>query len=180
MLRISIIAWIPIVAAGLLHAQPASVGQKIHRCSGPHGEIVFSGMPCAAAGATPADARATRIEAAGSPICPASREALRERIASAIGRRDPNALAALLRWDGIGARSASGYLRMLRALAERPLLAIDENPAAGTQFDTDAASARTSPASDDLRVRTGGGDSSGVREQTFGVDMRDGCYWLLW
>lgn len=99
--------------------------------------------------------------------CASSREALRARIADAIARRDPNALAGLAGWHGIGASAAAAHLRTLRDLVQRPLLAIDD--------DDDATGEIAG-----LRVRTGSAESGGVREYTFGVRVAGGCYWLSW
>ena len=144
-------------------AHAADDGQRVHRCVGQHGEIVFSGLPC---GADPASAGVAADPTVASPPadrCATSPDQLRTRIAAAITQRDPNALAGLARWHGIGAGAASAHLRTLRELVQRPLLAIDD-------------------AADDagLRVRTGGGDAGSVREYTFGVSAMNGCYWLDW
>ncbi|MEO7323579.1 MAG: hypothetical protein ABIW82_01985 [Dokdonella sp.] len=152
-------------------------GQNVHRCVGLHGEIVFSGLSCAASAATgteflPAAATAP-LPAADS--CAASRSELRERMVAAIARHDPNALAGMLRWRGVGGEAAKGRLRTLRDLARRPLLAIDgvaDTPADDGDNAVDAA--------DGMHVRTGGGDSGGVHEHAFGIALEGGCYWLLW
>lgn len=152
-------------------AQGAPGGQAIHRCVGTHGEIVFSGIACAAgtlANAPPVADHAAPI--LSNETCPASREALHDRIGAAIARHDPNALASLLRWRGIGTRAASERLRALRDLVRRPLLAIDDGDA-GNGADT---------ADDTLRVRTGSNESDGVREHRFGVELEGACYWLVW
>ena len=157
-------------------AQGASSGQTIHRCIGAHGEIVFSGVACAA-GALPtspsgADSAAPNLS---TETCPASREALEERISAAIARHDPNALASLLRWRGVGTRAAGERLRSLRDLVRRPLLGLDANVA------NDTADAIPSHSDDGtLLVRTGSNESDGVREHQFGVDVENSCYWLSW
>lgn len=152
-------------------------GQNVHRCVGPHGEIAFSGLSCAASESTGAElsptAAAAQIPAADS--CPASRSELRERMVAAIARHDPNALAGMLRWRGVGGEAAQARLRTLRDLARRPLLAIDGVADAQTDDAEDAVDA-----AEGLHVRTGGGDSGGVHEHAFGVAMEAGCYWLLW
>ncbi len=163
--------------AGTAVAQSAPAGQTIHRCIGAHGEIVFSGLACTAGTAVNAPASGTDSIAPARPpdTCPTSREALRERISTAIARHDPNALGGLLRWRGVGASAANSRLRALRDLVRRPLLALD----GGDSDDaTDAASAI--PSGDTLRVRTGSNESDGVREHRFGVDVEGTCYWLVW
>lgn len=145
-------------AAGVARAQD---GQVVHRCAGRHGEIVFSGVPCTAAPEAIGGAAATQPAAAAADSCPVDDAQLRERVAAAIARRDPNALAGLMRWHGIGSAGAAQRLRGLRQLAHKPLLAIEDD-AGG------------------LRVRTGSGDDGGVREITFGVESANGCRWLAW
>ncbi|GAA0716922.1 hypothetical protein [Dokdonella soli] len=175
-----------LVACGLLGAalsslaiaQAGSTGQTVHRCVGRHGEIVFSGLPCAAgeSAAISAAVATTASAPQADAACPASREELRDRVAAAIARRDPNALAGLLRWQGVGASAAGSRLRALRDIAQRPLLAIDSTGAVdGSPDDTQALDA-----SDSLRVRTGSNESGGVREHAFGVGVEGGCYWLVW
>lgn len=161
LLRIATLC-IAMSAVGAARAQ-AQVGQSIHRCAGKHGEIVFSGVPCTAAleavGGIAAGAAAMAPPAPDS--CPANDAELRERVAAAIARRDANALAGLMRWHGIGSAAAAQRMRDLRQLAQKPLLAIEDD-AGG------------------LRVRTGSGDGGGVREVAFGVESANGCRWLAW
>jgi predicted deacylase len=149
------------------HAQ-TNAPQTVHRCVGAHGEVVFSGLPCGESNAAPI--AATPAPAAGdgpaSTACPATRIELRDRVAAAIARRDANAIAGLLRWRGVGAASTSGRLKELNQLAQRPLLAIDDDASADS--------------GDALRVRTGSGDSGGVREHRFDVGNDGSCYWLTW
>lgn len=154
-------------AAASAHAQ---VGQPIHRCVGVHGEIVFSGLPCAAEAAA-TTATTASSETSDASACPASPAELRERIGAAIARKDANALAGLLRWQGVGGAEAGSRLAQLRQLAQRPLLAID---AEGDGPDAPA------PAADSLRVRTGSGENGSVREHRFGLRLDSGCYWLTW
>jgi hypothetical protein len=158
----------------------AEEGQPVHRCAGRHGEIVFSGMPCSA-GAAPGEQVSTTPTTPDARDCPASREALVDRVAAAIGRNDVNALAGLLRWGGVGAHAANERLRMLRELVTRPLLAID-NEGTGDHDDGRYADVDRGDAllGDRLRVRTGGGDAGGMREHAFGVEVAAGCHWLAW
>jgi hypothetical protein len=168
------------IAAASAAADPSVLprdGQKVHRCVGLHGEIVFSGDACAA---TEAAAGGVSGSAASSPIpaadsCPATAAELRERVVAAIARHDPNAIAGLLRWRGVGSGAARSRLRALRDLAKHELLAIDSSDDAASA-DSEGAAAPT----DGLRVRTGGGDTGGVHEQSFGIEAEGGCYWLVW
>ncbi|MBO9664617.1 hypothetical protein [Dokdonella sp.] len=144
-------------------------GQRVHRCVGARGEIVFSGLPCATEAAA-----ATQLpvgEASATAACPASSAELRQRIGAAIARKDANALAGLIRWQGIGGGEAGSRLGQLRQLAQRPLLAIEAD---GGEPDAAASAA------DSLRVRTGSNEQDGVREHRFGVLLESGCYWLTW
>lgn len=160
--------------------QPAAA-QRVHRCVGQHGEIVFSGLPCSGESAAIAGVSAIADGATTAPLpqqaavsaaCPASREELRERIAAAIARRNANGFASLLRWNGIGGGGANSRMRELRDLTQRPLLTIDDGDAAADEAKPAAA--------DGLRVRTGSGAEGGVREHAFGVSAGAGCYWLEW
>lgn len=166
-------AWLGalMIASGAF-AQGAPSGQTIHRCIGAHGEIVFSGLACAAGTSANAPPAAdTAAPALSNETCPTSRDALRDRIGAAVARHDPNALASLLRWRGVGTRAASERLRSLRDLVRRPLLAMDGG---------DATDAPASANDDSLRVRTGSNESDGVREHRFGVEIEGACYWLVW
>lgn len=143
-------------------AARAQEGQPVHRCAGKRGEIVFSGVPCTAAPeAAGSIAGVATVAPPSADSCPANDAELRERVAAAIARRDPNALAGLMRWHGIGSSAAAQRLRGLRRLAQKPLLAIDGDAGA-------------------LRVRTGSGDDGGVREISFGIESANGCRWLAW
>lgn len=156
----------------------ADDGQAVHRCVGRHGEIVFSGLACAATDA--ASGSATGADATIAPLptsaCPASFDELRGRVAAALARHDPNALANLLRWRGVGTGAATERLRVLRDLVKRPLLAID----GGDATDDAATIARPATASGSLRVRTGSNGNSGMREYTFATGLDNSCYWLMW
>lgn len=176
MSRYRLLVWLAVMQPAM--AQPDLRGQPVHRCVGGHGEIVFSGMPCApgqAVDGTPVEPAGAAIAPAGAS-CPASREELRDRIANAIALHDANALAGLLRWRGVDATTAGGRLRVLRELVRRPLLALDADTGE-TDAPADAGHAGTDD--DFLDVRTGGGPD-GVREQHFGVNVEGGCYWLSW
>jgi hypothetical protein len=146
-----------VVFGSITTAAPADDGQRVHRCAGQHGEIMFSGLPC-----TTGTNAAMAIEPAiVARSCPQSGTELRDRIVAAIARRDPNMLAGMLRWGGVGGDAANSRLHSLRKLAAQPLLAID-----GTESG--------------MRVRTGSGEHGGVQEHRFGVSVAAGCHWLVW
>jgi hypothetical protein len=165
--RSSLACLLAVVSVLVTPPAHADDGQTVHRCAGRHGEIVFSGLPCTAGSAVGASAAATAPPVLAARTCPHSREELGDRVAAAIGRHDANALAGLLRWGGVGAGAADGRLRVLRKLAAQPLLAIDN------YADSDAEAYG-------LHVRTGSGDSGGVREHSFGISVAAGCHWLVW
>lgn len=164
-----------LLLASAAAAQAGDGGQKVHRCLGAHGEIVFSGLPCGSGESTTAATTSATTTPVAADACPASQAELRERIAAAIARNDPNALAGLLRWRGVGGSAAASRLRALRELAGQPLLALDDG-ADGDRVD-DAPAA---PTGDSLRVRTGDGARGGVREHRFGIEREGRCYWLAW
>jgi hypothetical protein len=151
-------------------------GQSVHRCIGAQGEIVFSGLPCGTTGATDAPSPAPPDTARSiAAACPASADALRTLIADALARRDANAIAGVLRWDGVGGAEARRRLRELAELATRPLLGIDlDGSGEAAAADPDASP----PAA--LTVRTGSGDDGGTREHEFRISASGGCYWLDW
>jgi hypothetical protein len=165
------------IACASSWATARAEGQSVHRCIGAQGEIVFSGLPCGAAGATdaPASAPPDIERSMAAPVCPASTDALRTLIAQALARRDANAIAGVLRWDGVGGAEARRRLRELSELATRPLLGIDVDGGDEAAAGEPAASL---PAA--LTVRTGSGDDGGTREHEFRISTSGGCYWLDW
>ncbi|MEO7432406.1 MAG: hypothetical protein ABIR62_10320 [Dokdonella sp.] len=175
-LGVSCIAMAAIASASGDNGVPTD-GQKIHRCIGLHGEIVFSGDACAATdsavGAVSGDVPAAPSVA--TDRCPASAVELRERVVEAIARHDANTIAGMIHWRGVGSTAARSRLRSLRDLAKYELLAVDSADDSGSTPSDDAR-----PPPDGFRVRTGGGDTGGVHEQAFGVEFEGGCYWLVW
>jgi len=160
----------------------------VHRCIGEHGEIAFSGMRCASGrelGSTDVDSPATTPKPAArgapasaasmSPTCPATPDALRDRIAEAFSRRDANTLAGVMRWDGVSGGAANARMRELVDLIERPLMGID----LGGETIEASLGDEPPPAATLLTVRTGG-LASGESEREFRVTPSDGCYWLDW
>jgi len=147
------------ITATTLHADEA--GQRVHRCVGRGGEVVFSGLPCnedAAAAGSISDATQA---APPVDVCATSAAQLRERVAGAVARHDANTIAGAMRWRGIGGREANARLAQLRALVREPLLSIADN---GSGFE----------------VKTGSHLDTGVRSAAFGIDSEGGCYWLTW
>lgn len=176
--RILALPLLLLLLGNLLQGRAAAddAGQAIHRCVGPDGGMVFSGLPCAEGSSGAASALPDSTPMA--PLldaCASSREDLRDRVAAAVARHDSNALAGLLRWSGLDSRSADSRLRTLRELVARPLVAIDANE--------DFNAGWSDPAGTDgdrLHLRTGSDAASGPREHDFGVANDERCYWLTW
>jgi hypothetical protein len=152
-------------------------GQKVHRCIGEHGEIVFSGIACTGAevraGPRASSSPTASATAAVAMACPRSPDALRDVFADALTRRDTNAIASLVRWDGVGGAEARERLKEIAELGQRPLI--------GVELGGDVASAGdpTEPAGT-LTVRTGSTSYGGPREREFRVGASGGCFWLDW
>jgi hypothetical protein len=167
------------IAAPAAHAE----GQVVHRCIGEHGEISFSGSPCA--GAATADVSASAISSSAtqssvagdktvaSKTCPASEDALRDLVADAFTRRDANALAGVMRWEGVGGAVALQRMRELTELTERPLLGIDIDRGAGDVTAADSPSGAAAM----ITVHTSS-LSGGAGEYAFRLMPAGGCYWL--
>jgi hypothetical protein len=176
-----------LAACALAHAQ----GQSVHRCIGAQGEIVFSGVPCGTP--APANAQASSSMASGrttAPVnCPSSVETLRALIAEALARRDANAIAGVMRWDGVGGAAARQRMREIAELAARPMLGIDTmggdlyvpvRTISDAPERDEAPPPAPEPSATTLTVRTGGSEDGGSREHEFGIVHSDGCYWLDW
>ena len=195
MLRFGFLGVIVVVAMSLAIAHPARAqGQTVHRCLGEHGEISFSDTPCGGAIA-PAPARATasaplRLEGArAAPTCPVSGNALRDVVATAFAERNPNPLAGVMRWDGVGGAAARSRMRELAALTQRPLIGIDiqdgVSPAEARIVRDDGHGPReidaiASPPADALLTIRTGSLEGGAGEHEFRVAPSRGCYWLDW
>jgi hypothetical protein len=186
--RYFVFAAICLAACALAHAD----GQTVHRCIGAQGEIVFSGLPCGTPAPTVGQASSSSPfgRTTSAVNCPASVETLRALIAEALARRDANAIAGVMRWDGVGGAAARQRMREIAELAARPMLGIDtmggelpvDVPAGSTAQEGDEAP-RPMPettSATTLTVRTGSSEDGGSREHEFGVVHSDGCYWLDW
>jgi hypothetical protein len=168
-----------LAACGTLHAA------TVHRCIGQHGEIAFSGTRCAdgrelgstdaesAAPSTSTPRSAPEPRASTSPTCPATPDALRDRIAEAFARRDANTLSGVMRWDGVSGGAANARMRELVELTERPLMGIE----LGGEAIEASLGDEPPPAATLLTVRTGG-LAGGESEREFRVTQSGGCYWI--
>lgn len=137
-------------------------GQRVHRCIGVHGEVVFSGFRCGSneQSGISVGALDDALPPPPADVCPASPQDLRDRLAAAVARHDANAIAGMLRWRGVGGSEADRRLRELRELVRAPLLSLEQG--------------------DGLLVRTGSQAGGGVREHAFGIESEAGCWWLDW
>ncbi|WP_395680731.1 hypothetical protein [Dokdonella sp.] len=147
-----------LLATGAAFAQDD--GQRVHRCAGRHGEVVFSGLPCIEANLAGTSMGTSDAAPPPADSCPASQEELRDRLGAAIARHDANTIAGMMHWRGVGGAAANERLRSLRELVRYPLL--------------DLASG------DGLHVRTGSNTTGGVRDHSFGIEEDAGCWWLTW
>jgi hypothetical protein len=152
-------------------------GQRVHRCIGEHGEIVFSGLACSGAEVRvdprPSLSPAINAASAVAMTCPRSPAELRDLFANALSRRDTNAITSLVRWNGVGGAEAHERLKEIAELGQRPLL--------GVELDTDTRLPEDVPEpSGTLTVRTGSTSYGGPREREFRVGVGGGCYWLDW
>jgi hypothetical protein len=159
----------------------------VHRCIGEHGEIAFSEARCASgrelgitavetsAPTQPAARAVSEPRAPSSATCPATPEALRDRIAGAFAQRDANTLAGVMRWDGISGGAANVRMRELVELTSRPLVGIELG---GEAIEASLADESPPPATL-LTVRTGG-LAGGASEREFRVTSSEGCYWIDW
>lgn len=174
---------IAILATGTLHAT------TVHRCIGEHGEIAFSETRCASGRevasndvepplttTTTTPRNGTERLPMTDPACPASPDALRDRIAEAFARRDANTLAGVLRWDGISGGAANARMRELAELTLRPLIGIELG---GEAIEASLGDAPAPAPAMLVTVRTGG-LASGASEREFRMSASGGCYWLDW
>ena len=172
---------VPVFAAcGTLHAA------SVHRCIGEHGEIAFSETRCASgrdiAGTTDTDVTPMNPSAPRSApdprasTCPATPDALRDRIAEAFARRDANTLAGVMRWDGVSGGAANARMRELVDLTQQPLTGVELG---GEAIEASLGDQPAPPPATLVTVRTGG-LASGESEHEFRVTQSGGCYWLDW
>lgn len=136
----------------------AGEGQRVHRCIGNDGEVVFSGLPCSTPrpGTEPAMPEAA---AAAATACPSHRDELFQRLRHALERQDANAIAALMDWRGIGAAAATSRMSDMERLVKQPLLDL-----------------RTDGEAIDLRT----GGVGHYTQRHFMIEEHAGCLWLGW
>lgn len=168
---------------------------QVHRCLGANGEPVFTDQPCGAQepsidagqsanGVAPVSSSGAAITASGAQSagtnasCPRSPQALRDRIALAFDRDDPNALSGLIDWRGYDRSGASARLREFNDWLKQPLSGIQFNgpPDPSGAQPGDADYVQTRPWSVAVTTQPRGEDRADTRD--FGVMQRGGCWWL--
>jgi hypothetical protein len=175
----------------LLAATGAAAQPRIHRCIGEHGEIAFSDRPCAAGrvSATPDAGAPAGVSGVAGTACATSIEALRDRVAAAFRRSDPNVIAGLLRWEGVGGAEANRRMRELAALVALPLVELRTDGDFDDSEDDDDgqadAYAYADPRADTAFalpaiVLRSGDERHGTREHAFALVRDAGCLWLHW
>jgi hypothetical protein len=168
----------------LLSVAPACLAQTaVHHCVSSNGTPVFTDQPCDSAqslrvGAIPP-------HSPRHPSCPTTPKALRERVSEAFTRRDPNALAGLMLWDGYRDVDAVREVTRLKRLMRRPLLDVavtgeDAPASSATGIPPPAASshAYAPVAQAELLVRLGGVQVESDGPLHFALERRAGCLWL--
>ncbi|AIF46869.1 DUF4124 domain-containing protein [Dyella japonica] len=165
----------------------------IHRCIGADGNPLFTDQPCAALQATPVNPPPAPTSAPpglsnAAPVappaitCATSVDQLRQSMVDAFAARDPNRLAGLMIWNGVGRDAVVADIRSLGALMQRPLLDVnapgdDSVPPSGAGEDAPLRQGGGDP--DRLIVHTAANDGSGTpHESRFTIVHRSGCLWL--
>lgn len=135
-----------LLGAGILCA-PTVANAQVQRCETADGRTIYTDRPC---GDVDAVERLQRGEAPGRigaprQSCPRTVQALAFGLTFAIDARDPNALAALYHWPGIGTRAGYEIMDRLDAISQRPLVDVRPlYPDEGAQ--PDAATGTAAPA----------------------------------
>lgn len=162
----------------LLLAAPACAAQAVvHHCVSTDGTPVFTDQPCDSA-------QSLRVGAAPAHHghgCPATRKALRERVAAAFDRRDANALAGLMLWRGYTDLEAVREMAQLKRQMRQPLLDVADggtDSTAATGPPVAPAATAPVPQEPDLLVHLGGVQGTPAPPLRFTVLARAGCLWL--
>jgi hypothetical protein len=166
----------------LLLAAPSCAAQTaVHHCVSSDGTPVFTDQPCDSAQSLRVGAAPAHPEHA----CPATRKALRERVAAAFARHDANALAGLMLWQGYTDVEALRTLARLKQRMRQPLLEVTDagRDTTGMSGPTPAPAVAESSGSPvipegDLLVHLGGVQDTPEATLRFAVLARAGCLWL--
>lgn len=162
----------------------ARAQQPVYRCTGAHGEPVFSGQPCGTPAPPPGQSTSVQAERFRG-ACAASPLELRQAITAAFTTHDVNRLAGLILWQGMDKASSRAALHGLSTWLKQPLAGIaieyaDRPPFADSGPSPQAstggpagASSVVSPPPAGFEVTTGDGGT-----RAFGVTEFGGCWWL--
>jgi hypothetical protein len=115
--------------------------------------------------------------------CPATRQALRRRVAAAFHEHDANALAGLMLWQGYRDGEALREVARLRQAMQRPLLGVVDatgppSPSSAPVAPVAGAAAVPAPDLGALTVTLGGVQSESGAPLRFDIAARAGCLWL--
>ncbi len=154
-------------------------GDRVYRCTGAHGETVFSGQPCRNLAAPLADSDGNGFDRqlAWGGRCPASEQELSDRVAAAFDSGNINALSGLFLWRGYGSRAAYRSVGKLQSMLRMPLAGLSLVARPDPNW-WQADPARMA-GNRELRVEVavpGMGDA--IQTYQFPVLQSDACYWL--
>lgn len=155
-----------VLLAGLSWAGAARA--QVQHCLAEDGTRIYTDRACSDLGAsvwqpTPADNGGSIDRRLG--LCPRSLPRLTFLLESALDAGDPNRLAGLYDWAGLGGTAANALLSRLQAISARQLV--------GVQPLTDAAGQTFG-----LQVEQVQADGIRPAQVTFGLRRRLGCWWL--
>lgn len=169
-----------LLAAALLTCMP-EVAAQVRRCEMPGGAVVFTDRRCADLGAVERAAPARpALGARHRGGCARSLDDLVFELETAINAQDPNRLAALYHWTGMGTRQGYAVMARLDAIARRPLVDIVPVMAAGPDgVDGDLypqTSVRRAPVA--LRIEQTLRNGVTPARAVFGLQRHLGCWWI--
>lgn len=161
-------------------AMPQGSPSQVYRCTGPHGETVFSGLPCQERG----DLRPERGSADGSGSenrwgdhCADSAQGLSDRVAATFDSGKVNDLGALFLWRGYGTRAAYRHLNELQTMLKKPLAGLTLVPSQANTWLDNGSTVPGMPESLQVEVAVPGmGDTNQIWR--FPVVESDACFWL--
>lgn len=167
---------------------PRLAHADVHRCIGANGEPVFTDQPCGTQDHSPGASAngVASVETASAPAsgnlasaaCPATPQALRDRIAAAFTSKDPNLIAGMLDWRGFDHDSAGASMRGLRDWLKQPLAGIQfqgpPDPSGAQPGDADY----TAPDPTGVTVTTQPRGDEAPASRSFGIAKSGGCWWL--
>ena len=168
----------------LAHAQSG-----VRRCTGTHGETIFTDKPCAAVDAVdrvPAMARPSGGTSTLRTGCAHTLGDLIYTVTAAIDGRDVNQLATVYHWTGVSTAAAYSVMRRLDGVLQRPLLDIEPTGGSsgepvwqddGTGLVVPAPSRPRAPTRLKL-VQAMGKDGASTTSTSFALRRYYGCWWI--